>query len=79
MKVFVTIPRVVDGVPITFGTLTDRTISGERLIRAYPEYSWHENQGKNCEGITSVYRVAVSFEFLIFCNIFSILFNFLII
>lgn len=25
----------------------------------YPTYDWHSSQGKNCDGITSVFRVAV--------------------
>lgn len=50
-----TIPRFDEGRPVTFGTVDD-----EGRIVAYPDYSWHENQGQNCGGLTSVFRVAVS-------------------
>lgn len=59
-RVFVTVPRFVPGIPITFGTLTNQTGPGGPLISAYPNYTWNANQGNNCDGLTSVFRVAVS-------------------
>lgn len=58
-KVFVTVPRFLPGVPITFGTLTGQRRNGGPVISAYPEYSWQSSHGKNCDGITSVFRVAI--------------------
>lgn len=58
-RVFVTVPRFVAGIPITLGTVSTNGANGGPLIEAYPEYSWHSNPGRNCEGITSVFRVAV--------------------
>lgn len=29
------------------------------LIQPYPDYSWHSSNGANCDGITSVVRVAI--------------------
>lgn len=54
-----TIPRFDEGRPVTLGTVED-----DGLIRGYPDYSWHDNQGSNCDGMTSVFRVAVSKTFL---------------
>lgn len=59
-RVFVTVPRFVGGIPITFGTLTNEKVTGGPLIRAYPNYELNANQGRNCDGLTSVFRVAVS-------------------
>ncbi|CAH0719372.1 unnamed protein product, partial [Brenthis ino] len=53
-RIFVTIPRFDEGRPMTLGTVTD-----QNLITAYPDYTWHDNQGHNCDGLTSVFRVAI--------------------
>lgn len=53
-RIFVTIPRFDEGRPITLGTVND-----QGLIVAYPDYNWHDNQGHNCDGMTSVFRVAI--------------------
>lgn len=53
-RIFVTIPRFDEGRPMTLGI-----VDGQGRIQAYPDYSWHDNQGQNCDGITSVFRVAV--------------------
>lgn len=63
-RVFVTFPRFKEGIPITIGTLstTQKSTDGGPLIEPYPTYfPWHSNPGKNCDGITSVFRIAVSF------------------
>lgn len=44
--------------------MTLGTVEDDGLIRGYPDYSWHDNQGSNCDGMTSVFRVAVSKTFL---------------
>ncbi|XP_022115594.1 protein yellow isoform X1 [Pieris rapae] len=53
-RIFITIPRFDMGRPMTLGTVDD-----DSRIRAYPDYSWHDNQGLNCDGMTSVFRVAI--------------------
>ncbi|KAJ8728125.1 hypothetical protein PYW08_016510 [Mythimna loreyi] len=53
-RIFVTIPRFDEGRPITLGTVDE-----QGNILAYPDYSWHDNQGHNCLGLTSVFRVAI--------------------
>lgn len=58
-RVFVTVPRFIGGIPITLGTLTNQKNSGGPQIRAYPSFDWNANQGNNCDGLTSVFRVAV--------------------
>lgn len=56
-RVFVTIPRFSDGVPVTLGYIS----SDPKKLQPYPDYSWHESYGNDCDGITSVFRVAVGF------------------
>ncbi|XP_014367700.2 protein yellow isoform X1 [Papilio machaon] len=53
-RIFVSIPRFDAGRPVTFGIVED-----DGRIRGYPDYSWHDNQGYNCDGMTSVFRVAI--------------------
>ncbi|CAG5031525.1 unnamed protein product [Parnassius apollo] len=53
-RIFVTIPRFDEGRPMTLGTVDD-----QGRISAYPDYAWHDNQGLNCNGMTSVFRVAI--------------------
>ncbi|KAL0841218.1 hypothetical protein ABMA28_014953 [Loxostege sticticalis] len=53
-RIFVTLPRFDEGRPVTLGTVDD-----QGRITGYPDYSWHDNQGQNCEGLTSVFRVAI--------------------
>lgn len=55
-RIFVTIPRFVTGIPVTLGYI----FGSRNLIAPYPSYSWHSSHGKNCDGITSVFRIAVS-------------------
>uniref|UniRef100_A0A1B0CXD0 Putative major royal jelly protein n=1 Tax=Lutzomyia longipalpis TaxID=7200 RepID=A0A1B0CXD0_LUTLO len=57
--IFVTVPRFVEGIPITLGTITGMSTSNGPMIRAYPDYSWQSSHGKDCNGITSVFRVFV--------------------
>ncbi|XP_026317822.1 protein yellow-like [Hyposmocoma kahamanoa] len=53
-RVFITTPRIQEGRPVTLGTVDEMG-----KISGYPNYSWHENQGQNCEGITSVFRTMI--------------------
>lgn len=59
-RIFVTIPRFVEGIPVTLGTVTKERGKTGTLLQPYPEYSWHSSHGMNCDGMTSVFRVAVS-------------------
>lgn len=56
-RMFVTIPRFLKGIPITLGYI--RSQKTDTLIKPYPDYSWHSSHGANCDGITSVLRVAI--------------------
>lgn len=56
-RIFVTIPRFSEGVPISLGYVKSPKTSC--LIQPYPDYSWHSSHGANCDGITSVVRVAI--------------------
>lgn len=55
-RVFVTIPRFAEGVPVTLGYIS----SDPKKIQPYPDYSWHDSYGSDCNDITSVFRVVVS-------------------
>ncbi|XP_046737183.1 uncharacterized protein LOC124405958 [Diprion similis] len=57
-RVFVTTPAFNDhGVPATLSTISSRQGPGGPLLKPYPNWSWHIPG--NCNGITSVWRVAV--------------------
>lgn len=53
-RIFVTLPRFDEGRPVTLGTIDE-----QGRIAGYPDYSWNANQGRNCNGLTSVFRVAI--------------------
>lgn len=57
-RIFVTIPRFTTGIPVTLGHVHGMGY----LIQPYPAYSWHSSHGNDCDGITSVFRIAVSFD-----------------
>lgn len=54
-------PRFSDGVPVTLGTVLSINTTNGPLIAPYPDYSWHESQGANCDGLTSIFRIFVRF------------------
>lgn len=58
-RVFVTAPRFKDGVPASLSTVSN--ISGKYgpKLLPYPDYWWHSSQGADCNGMTSVFRVAI--------------------
>lgn len=56
-RIFVTTPRFSTGIPASLGFVSPR--QGDLLIQPYPDYSWHSSHGTNCDGITSVVRVAI--------------------
>ncbi|XP_072932020.1 dopaminechrome tautomerase-like isoform X2 [Epargyreus clarus] len=53
-RLFVTFPRFDEGRPVTLGTVEE-----DGRIAGYPEYGWHDHQGINCNGMTSVFRTAI--------------------
>ena len=56
-RIFVTVPRFSDGIPITLGYVTSSRY--DLQITPFPDYSWHSHHGSNCDRITSVLRVAI--------------------
>ncbi|XP_074115399.1 major royal jelly protein 8-like isoform X2 [Cotesia typhae] len=57
-RVFITIPRFQEGVPVTLGYVSNLTSSdGSPLIAPYP--NWEMNQLGYCNHITSVYRIKI--------------------
>lgn len=56
-RIFVTTPRFSTGIPASLGFVSPR--QGDLLIQPYPDYSWHSSHGANCDGITSVVRIAI--------------------
>ena len=57
-RVFMAMPRLEEGVPITVGYVTDNVSKeGNPLIAPYPNWDW--NKLANCDSITSSYRVKV--------------------
>lgn len=45
----------MDGVAATLGFVR----RSETQLNPYPSYEWHSSQGRNCDGLTSVFRVAM--------------------
>lgn len=60
LRLFTTIPRFVSGIPYTLATVSEQQGSNGPLLQPYPNMEWHNNNGDNCDKITSVFRVAVS-------------------
>ncbi|XP_015429902.1 PREDICTED: protein yellow-like [Dufourea novaeangliae] len=56
-KVFITLPKWKDGIPVTLATVPKHSKTKSPKLRPYPDWSWH--QPGNCEGLTSVFRVQV--------------------
>ncbi|EDW61995.2 dopaminechrome tautomerase [Drosophila virilis] len=60
VRVFTTVPRFVSGIPYTLATISDQLGSNGPQLQPYPSFNWHNNNGDNCDQITSAFRVAVS-------------------
>lgn len=58
-RIFVTIPRFTTGIPVTLGVVSGNSANNGPLVEPYPDYSWHSSHGQNCNGITSVFRIAI--------------------
>lgn len=57
-RVFVTSPQWLEGVPISLSLVTKVFGIGGPLLVPYPDWTWHTSY--NCDGIISVYRLAVN-------------------
>ncbi|KAK4874683.1 hypothetical protein RN001_014043 [Aquatica leii] len=59
-KVFVSIPRFQNGIPATFGTITNRVHNGNPIIAPFPAWSWHRNS-EACarDRLVSVFRFKI--------------------
>lgn len=58
------------GVPARLATISEfSSPDSGPLLRPYPDWSWH--RAKNCEGITSVYRMAVNKYSIYFIAMFA--------
>lgn len=60
VRIFTTVPRFVTGIPYTLATVSAQLGSKGPLLQPYPSFNWHNNNGDNCDQITSAFRVAVS-------------------
>ncbi|XP_014090653.2 dopaminechrome tautomerase [Bactrocera oleae] len=59
-RVFTTVPRFTTGIPYTLAVVTDANEPNGPVLQPYPDYSWHNSHGSNCDKITSVFRVAIT-------------------
>lgn len=59
VRIFVTVPRFANGIPITLGTVTNRKYDGNPVITPYPNWRWNRNLKKPCnpERIISAFRI----------------------
>lgn len=60
VRLFTTIPRFVTGIPYSLAIVSEQRGQNGPLLQPYPSFDWHNNNGDNCEKITSVFRVSVS-------------------
>ncbi|KAF5288324.1 hypothetical protein FQR65_LT12058 [Abscondita terminalis] len=59
-KVFVSIPRFQNGIPATFGTVTNRLHNGNPIIAPFPSWSWHTNSEECAQDrLISVFRFKI--------------------
>ncbi|CAH1129711.1 unnamed protein product [Ceutorhynchus assimilis] len=57
-RVFITTPRIANGVPAALGIVTDEVRDGNPIIDPYPSWSWHLNPEQcNYHRIVSGFRV----------------------
>ncbi|XP_030081287.1 major royal jelly protein 1 [Drosophila hydei] len=60
VRIFTTVPRFVTGIPYTLATVSAQLGSKGPLLQPYPSFNWHNNNGDNCDQITSAFRVAIT-------------------
>lgn len=56
-KVFITLPKWKDGIPVTLTTVPKHSKTKSPKLRPYPNWEWHTVG--NCDGLTSVFRIQV--------------------
>ncbi|XP_004530124.1 protein yellow isoform X2 [Ceratitis capitata] len=59
-RVFVTIPRFQTGIPYTLAVVSDSNEANGPVLQPYPDYSYHNAHGRDCNKITSAFRVAIT-------------------
>lgn len=57
-KMFVTMPKLKKGIPVTLATVTDTVRGNTTLLAPYPDWGWHRSQ-LDCDGIISVFRTYI--------------------
>jgi carotenoid cleavage dioxygenase-like enzyme len=60
-RIFVTFPKWKPGIPATLGYVT-KNGGRDQIVKVYPNWKWHDEG--NCNGLTSVFRIAVSIDHL---------------
>ncbi|XP_034479946.1 major royal jelly protein 3-like [Drosophila innubila] len=60
VRVLTTIPRFRTGIPYSLATVSDQEGPNGPQLQPYPNYAWHNNNGDDCDRITSAFRVAMS-------------------
>ncbi|XP_060523187.1 uncharacterized protein LOC132700084 [Cylas formicarius] len=58
--IFITIPRFRSGIPATLGTISNKVLDGNPIIKPYPSWPWHQDS-RECRSdrIVSVFRVKI--------------------
>ncbi|XP_075230833.1 protein yellow-like [Lycorma delicatula] len=56
-KVFVSTPRLRNGIPASFSIVSSKLRNNANLLQPYPDWSWH--RPGDCNGMTSVFRSTI--------------------
>ncbi|KAH8410860.1 hypothetical protein KR222_001041, partial [Zaprionus bogoriensis] len=60
VRLFTTIPRFVTGIPYSLATVSEQQGTNGPLLQPYPNFDWHNNNGDDCDKITTVFRVSIT-------------------
>ncbi|XP_058462814.1 major royal jelly protein 1-like isoform X2 [Malaya genurostris] len=59
-RIFVTVPRFIEGIPVTLGTISSQQGVSGPLIEPYPNAAIQSNpENRRCDGIVSVFRTTI--------------------
>ncbi|XP_058811802.1 major royal jelly protein 1-like [Topomyia yanbarensis] len=59
-RIFVTVPRFIEGIPVTLGTISSQQGASGPLIEPYPNAHIQSNpEDRRCNGIVSVFRTMI--------------------
>lgn len=59
-RVFITIPRFQDGIPVTLGLVLDKKLNNNNIIKPYPSWDWHRDPTECKKNrLISVFRIQV--------------------